>query len=287
MQRWLGIGLLAGSAVAYSLAGFFTRLIPLDVVTLLFWRGVIAGIMLTVLVLLQYRGDAWARTRAIGGMGLMVAGTGTLSSYLYLAAFRHTSVADVAVIYATLPFMTAALAWVFLAEREGWRVLVSSVAALVGVGVMTHGASRAGHLVGDLLAVAMTLTFAMTMVLMRRGGRQVSMLPAVAVMCAITALVTAPFAHFWPMDGRTILYLVLFGTCQLGLGLLFLSLGMRHVSATQAAMLGLLDTPLAPLWVWLGFAEIPPAATLVGGGIVMAAVAWTVLSPSERRAAAD
>jgi drug/metabolite transporter (DMT)-like permease len=286
MQRWLGMALLAGSAVAYSLAGFFTRLIPLDVMSLLCWRGLIAGVMLTVLVVLQYRRQAWARTRAIGGMGLMVACMGTLSSYLYLAAFRHTSVADVAVIYATLPFVTAGLAWVFLAEREGWRVFVSSLAALAGVAVMAHGALRAGHLAGDLLAVAMTLTFAATMVLMRRGGRQVSMLPAVAVMCFITALVTAPFAHFWPLDGRTILYLALFGTCQLGLGLLCLTLGMRYVTATQAALLGLLDTPLAPLWVWLGFAEIPPAATLIGGGIVLAAVVWTVIAPGPRPTAA-
>lgn len=283
MQRWLGVGCLAGSAVAYSLAGFFTRLIPLDVGSLLCWRGIIAGVMLTILILLRYRGDAWRQTRAIGRTGLIVACMGAASSYLYLAAFRHTTVADVAIIYATLPFMTALMAWVLLAEREGWRVLVSSLLALVGVAVMARGALHAGHIVGDLLAVAMTVTFALTMVMLRRGGRQGSMIPAVAVMCVITAIATAPFAHFWPIDFRTMLYLVLFGTGQLGLGLLLLSVGLRHATATQGALLGLLDTPLAPLWVWLGFGEVPPAATLIGGAIVMAAVLWTVL-PSRKAA---
>ncbi|MCB8881844.1 DMT family transporter [Acidisoma cellulosilytica] len=285
MQRWLGIGFLSGSAVAYSMAGFFTRLIPLDVMSLLCWRSIIAGIMLTVLVLLRYRGDAWRQTRAIGRTGLTIACMGSFSSYLYLTAFRHTTVADVAIIYATLPFMTAALAWVFLAEREGWRVLVSSLLALVGVAVMARGALHAGHILGDLLAVGMTATFAVTMVLLRRGGRQGSMMPAVAVMCIITAVATAPFAHFWPLDTRTLVYLGLFGTCQLGLGLLFLSLGMRHVTATQGALLGLLDTPLAPLWVWLGFGEVPPSATLIGGAIVMLAVLWTVM-PTRKAAVA-
>ncbi|MCB8875791.1 DMT family transporter [Acidisoma silvae] len=285
MQRWLGIGFLSASAVAYSMAGFFTRLIPLDVVSLLCWRSIIAGIMLTVLVILRYRGNAWRQTRAIGRTGLTVACMGGFSSYLYLSAFRHTTVADVAIIYATLPFMTAALAWVCLAEREGWRVLASSLLALVGVAVMAHGAIHAGHVVGDLLAVGMTATFAITMVMLRRGGRQGSMMPAVAVMCVITALASAPFAHFWPLAPRTMIYLLLFGICQLGLGLLFLSLGMRHVTATQGALLGLLDTPLAPLWVWLGFGEVPPSATLIGGAIVMAAVLWTVL-PQRKPAAA-
>lgn len=38
-----GILLITLSAVAYSSAGFFTRLIHLDAWTMLFWRGLFAG----------------------------------------------------------------------------------------------------------------------------------------------------------------------------------------------------------------------------------------------------
>jgi drug/metabolite transporter (DMT)-like permease len=292
MQRWVGTALLAGSAATYSLTGYFTRLIPLDVMTLLFWRGLFGGATIAALVLVQYRGEAWAATRAIGWQGLGVAAMGVISSYLYLAAFRHTTVADVSIIYATLPFVTAGLAWLLLKEKEGWRVLASSLVALLGVGIMTGGAVHAGHLVGDLLAFAMTLCFAVTMVLMRRGGRQVSMMPAGAIMCFLMALAAAPFARLGPIASLPMAHLVLFGTCQMGLGLVLLTFGMRRVPATRAALIGLLDTPLAPLWVWLAFGEVPPALTLLGGGIVMAAVVWNMVAPSadapglERRSAA-
>ena len=279
MQRWVGTALIAGSAVAYSLAGYFTRLIPLDVMTLLFWRGVFGGLMITALVLVQYRSHAWAKTRAIGWQGLAVAAMGVLSSYLYLSAFRHTSVADVAIIYATLPFITAGLSWLLLREHEGWRVMMSSIVALIGVAIMTGGAVHAGHLGGDLLAFAMTLTFAATMVLMRRSGGHVSLLPAVAIMCFLTALVAAPFARIGPVASLPLLHLALFGTCQLGLGLVLLTFGMRRVPTTRAALIGMLDTPLAPFWVWLAFSEVPPLLTLVGGGVVMAAVLWNMASP--------
>jgi drug/metabolite transporter (DMT)-like permease len=279
MQRWAGPALMAGSTIAYSLAGYFTRLIPLDAISMLFWRAVFAGVMIVALILVQYRGKAWRTTRAIGWQGVVIGALGVVSSYAYLAAFRHTTVADVSIIYATLPFVTAALAWVVLREREGWRAIASSLVALLGVGIMTGGAIRAGHLAGDLLAFAMTLTFAITMVLMRRGGRHVSMMPAVAIMCFLTALVAAPFARIGPVSQLPMLHLVLFGTCQLGLGLVFLAFGMRRVGATRAALIGLLDTPLAPLWVWLAFSEVPPLLTLVGGGIVMAAVVWNMAAP--------
>jgi hypothetical protein len=29
-----------------------------------------------------------------------------------------------------------------------------------------------------------------------------------------------------------------------------------------------------PLWVWLAFAEVPPAATFVGGALMIATLAW-------------
>jgi drug/metabolite transporter (DMT)-like permease len=274
------MALMAGSTIAYSLAGYFTRLIPLDAISLLFWRAIFAGVMIVALILVRYRGGAWATTRAIGWQGVVIGGLGVVSSYAYLAALRHTTVADVSIIYATLPFVTAALAWLVLREREGWRVVVSSLAALIGVAIMTGGAIRAGHLVGDLLALAMTATFAIMLVLMRRG-RRVSMLPAVALQCFLSALVAAPFARLCPISSLPLLQLALFGTCQYGLGLVLLTFGMRRVGATEAALIGLLDTPLAPLWVWLAFSEVPPLLTLVGGGIVMAGVLWNVARPAE------
>ena len=66
--------------------------------------------------------------------------------------------------------------------------------------------------------------------------------------------------------------LVLFGVTQFGLGLLLLAFGTPLVSATRGALIGVLQTPLATLWVWWAFAEQPAVLTLVGGAIVLAAV---------------
>jgi drug/metabolite transporter (DMT)-like permease len=43
--------------------------------------------------------------------------------------------------------------------------------------------------------------------------------------------------------------------------------------ATQSALLQTLQVPLAPAWVWLGFGELPSAASCIGGAIVLGAVA--------------
>lgn len=269
----MGTILVAGSAVAYSFAGFFTRLIPLDVATLLFWRGLFAGATIAGLVLAQHGRASLAALRAIGGGGVLVAALSALASYLYLAAFRHTTVADVSIIYATLPLVTAALAWALLRERAGGRAIAASLVALAGSAVMLGGAIGHGNLLGDALAFAMTAAFALMMVLIRRA-RAVSMLPAVGLSCFLTSALTWPVAMTGPLASLPLLHLALFGAVQLGLGLVLLTLGMRRMPAGRAALIGLLDTPLAPIWVWLAFDEVPPAATLLGGAIVLGAVLW-------------
>jgi len=45
-RRWRGTVLITASAIAFSLAGLFTRLIDLDVWTVLFWRALFGGIFI-------------------------------------------------------------------------------------------------------------------------------------------------------------------------------------------------------------------------------------------------
>ena len=66
-------------------------------------------------------------------------------------------------------------------------------------------------------------------------------------------------------------HLVLFGVFQFGLGLTLLTLGARHITALRSSLLHRLQTVLGPLWVWLAFSEVPPATTIIGGSIVLAA----------------
>jgi drug/metabolite transporter (DMT)-like permease len=80
--------------------------------------------------------------------------------------------------------------------------------------------------------------------------------------------------------------LFLFGTTQFGLGLLLLTVGGQLISATENALINTLETPLAIAWVWLCFAEVPAATSLVGGMIVVAAVVGQIWHGSRSRVAA-
>lgn len=277
-----GIVLVTASAVAYSTAGYFTRLIHLDPWTILFWRGVFAGVFIGAVIVAHHRRGTPAAVRAIGVPGLIAASMSTIATIMFINAFRRTSVADVTIIFATAPFMTAALGWCWIRERESWPTLLASAVAFAGAVVMVGGAATAGRLAGDVLAIGMTFCMSIMMLIIRRY-RKTPMLPAACLSAFLCSLAVLPFARPASPGVVDMVLLVLFGTTQFGLGLLLLTLGARLVSATESALMNALEGPLAPLWVWLAFAEVPPRTTLIGGSIVLAAVFGHIAASARSR----
>jgi drug/metabolite transporter (DMT)-like permease len=270
-HRYLGWLLVALSAIAWSTAGYFTRLVSEDVWTILFWRGVFSGVAIAIVTMIHYRRGALKAYAGLGAPGLLLALTSATGMITFIGSLRLTTVADVYVIYATVPFVTAGIAWLVLSERASPSVLIASGAAFAGIVVTLAGARFGGSLLGQFVAFLMTITMAMMTVILRRH-REVALFPALGLSAWIAA-----FASFWfcsPFDvsGFDLGMLAIFGVTQSALGLALFSFGSRMIPAAEATLLTALDVPLAPLWVWLTFSEMPSLYTLAGGMIVLAAV---------------
>ena len=53
---------------------------------------------------------------------------------------------------------------------------------------------------------------------------------------------------------------------------MFFVAGSRYLSAAELMLLALTEIALAPVWAWLAIGEVPRDLTLVGGGVVLAAI---------------
>jgi drug/metabolite transporter (DMT)-like permease len=277
----LGLVLVAGSAIAYSTAGIYARAVGVDVWTTMFWRCAFAAALILAWLIYSTGSRMVAGFRGLGLPGLAVAVCGAAGTMSFLAALQLTSVADVLIIQATAPFVAAFLGRIWLKEPVQKSVLVASGIAFLGVGIMIVGSIGRGSIRGDLLAMLMTLGFALAIVVMRRW-RHVSMMPAVLLATVIAVLLSAPLARPLEPSWRDFVWLALFGCSQMGLGWILLTTGAPKVPAAEAALLGVLEVVLAPIWVWLAFNEVPSGATLLGGGLVLAAVLGHVVQDLRR-----
>lgn len=282
--RGLGCLLVAASAVAWSTAGIFTKTVVADVWAVLFWRGLFAALLITCY--LGWRGGrpAIAAFARLGGPGWAAATVGAGATVCFIAAFKATAVADVAIVYATAPFVAAGLAWLAMRERPAAATLLAAALSMAGVVVMMAGQGGTPHLAGDLLAVAMTVLMALMMVIMRRWP-EAPMVQAVGPVSSLQ-LVLIGFAMSDPfaISGRDLGLLVGFGVAHAGATVL-LAEGVRRIPADEAALLGALEVPLVPLWGLLILAEVPRLPTVIGGGLVIATLAWYLgrqLRPASR-----
>ncbi|MGV8988844.1 MAG: DMT family transporter [Cypionkella sp.] len=272
----LGLLLVTASAIAWSTAGFFTRLIPLDTWTLLAWRGLIGAAGIAIAALMLDRENALRGLLRMGSAGWLYAVVSGAGMIFFITSLRHTTVAHVAVIYAAVPFVAAALAWVVLRETPPKAAISASIAAFVGV-VLMVGFGQDGSLVGDGLAFGMTLCMAVMMVIARKG-RNIPVMPAACMSALLSGLVCLPFGEKLAVPVTDFLLLLAFGLVNSALGLTLFTLGARRLPAIETALIGALDAPLAPIWVWIAFRETPSPITILGGLIVFAAVSAHIFS---------
>jgi drug/metabolite transporter (DMT)-like permease len=171
----------------------------------------------------------------------------------------------------TGPYVTALAGFLLLGERVAPRTWLTMTAALVGAAIMVSDSYSRGTVLGDLLAIAMSVSFALATVLVRRHP-DIGMAPAAALATALTALVALPLGDPLATSPRDLALLAFFGIGQFGAGFLLFMAGARLIPAAQSSLIGMLEIVLGPLWVWLVLNERPGVASLAGGVLIVAAL---------------
>jgi len=262
--------LVACAAVCWSSGGLIARLVSTSPWTTSLWRSLFASLFLTV-VLWIVRGRNIVAQWRTGGLPVVVAATCmALASTCFILSLAHTSVANTLLLMSTGPYVTALLGWLLLRERVAPRTWLTMAVALAGAVVMVSNSYGRGAMVGDLLAVVMATSFAVATVVVRRHP-EIQMAPAAALATALTALVALPLAAPLETAARDLALLAFFGVGQFGAGFLLFMAGARLIPAAESSLIGMLETVLGPLWVWLVLSERPATATLTGGALILVA----------------
>ena len=266
----LGILLVTGSAIVFSLAGVLTKMIESDAWTIACWRGLFGGVFVFLYVAWRRRGQPSGAGFRFGWKGWLLATVGSLASLAFIFAFKLTYVANVAIIYATAPFMAAVLEWMVLGERVRRVTMAAAALSLVGVMVIVSGGIGSGSLSGDAVALLMTFGSALYMVLIR-VFRETPVVLAGGVsglqLFVVGWFVIDPLA----VSQRDAVLLALFGL-SFAVALILWTEGTRRIPAAESGLLGAAETPFAIMFAWLILAELPPVASFVGGAIVLTAV---------------
>jgi drug/metabolite transporter (DMT)-like permease len=264
----------------------FVRLIDADVLVVSFWRGMIAGGVIALGVLLFQGVSPFLALLRTGWHGVIYTVSVGASGVLFIWAVGLTSVANVVFIIASMPVFAAIYSRMFLGEPISRRMTLTMVGVMGGLAIIAFGSGESANASwrGDVMALGVSALFAAGLTAARRV-RAVSMVPAVPIAYIGASLALLPFIDPFTVPDAQVWMVPAHGSFIVLSGV-FLALGPRYITSAEVALLILLESVLAPLLAWAVVGENPGRWALVGGAVVIASLAISnlvVLHQQKRR----
>ena len=272
-----GRPLILAAALLWSLAGVFIKFLDVPPLTIVFYRSFFAALVFTPFV----RRADWQFNGAV----LVSVLTYTAAISAFVSANKLTTAANAIVLQYTAPIFVFLFARVVLRETISRLNGFALLAGMLGVAIISLDSAGQPEMAGVLLALLSGLLFAAYMINLRRtqGVSPAYLTWINNAVCALLlwVLVKSQLA----ITPNQLGILAVMGMVQLGLPYYLFSKGLQSVSLLEASLIALIEPVLNPIWVAVTVGEIPSAATLLGGGLILVGLGVRYLWPSLNRSA--
>ena len=282
-DRLKAMAMMVIASVGISFGGLIIRSMEAaDTWQINFYRAFFMILAVVLVMLVRYRRITAAQFKVIGTSGVVGAVMVAVAGMAFLQAITTTTVANALFTLSGIPFFTAAMAWLFLREALPRATVITMVIAAFGVMIMVGGGIEAGSWYGNAMALVTALCFSAYATIIRRS-RGVDMMPVLILSSIlIIAVAVAVKDDDLAIPLHDIFLCFLLGGVLSGSGNAMFIWAARHLAAAELTLFMLLEFALGPIWVWIFINEVPRAMTLVGGGIVIGAVAARTLLERKR-----
>src|SRR5262245_2393878 len=269
---------ILGAALLWSTGGVAIKAVAEPALKVACYRSAIAAVVLAVCFRPR-------RSRATFGFQVAVACyAGCLTTFV--VATKWTSAANAIFLQYSGVMWILVLAPLVLGEAFSLRDASAIGVALVGLVLFFVGEFDPRSRAGNLVALLSGLFYA-SLVLSLRRERDLGAEAAVTYGNVLAAVALLPFAG--PPFGvslRSAVILLFLGVVQIGGAYILFVRGLRHVPATRASLIGMVEPIANPCWVFLLLGETPRRLSVVGGLVVLGAVAWRTVTLGRVPAAA-
>jgi drug/metabolite transporter (DMT)-like permease len=274
----LGILAMAVTAFLWSIAGLFIKVIDWNPFAIAAARSFISS--LVVLAWLRRPKFHWSFPQ----IGAALAQTVTM--LLFVSANKTTTAANAILLQYVGPVFTAIIgAWI-LKERARWEHWVSFAFVAVGMVLLFMDKLGGGRLLGNVLGLLSGLTFSFCYVFLRMQ-KDASPLESMLLAHWSTAVIGLAVALFLPcpvFTWKAAGAIAMLGLFQVGVAAILFSYAIKRVSAVSANLIAVIEPVFNPVWVFLALGERPGTNAIIGGAIIILAVAGASIISARRHA---
>lgn len=271
-RRAQGFMLTALGVLFISPDGLLVKITEADGLVILFWRGLLLAIAFLVIGLLRYGRDYPAACRNCGKQGWICAGAFALSTLGFVLGMKHTAAGNVLVILNTSPVIAAVMARLVWREQLPLRTWLVILVCVAGATLMAWNELGRSEPLGLAMALVAAVAMATNLTVARsrpQADTSVMLVFGGLIVALLAALSGGAHWLAWSDLGYVLLLCLFF----LPVACTLIQIGPRYLPAAEVSLMLLLETIIGSFLVWLALAEIPPDLSIVGGAMILAALA--------------
>jgi DME family drug/metabolite transporter len=265
------IGLLAVSTAAlmWSAGGLFIKLVTFNAMQISFFRCSIAALVFATLF----------------GKRLLLISTFTFINAVFYAAVliayviatKMTTAANAIFLQSTAPIYVFIFEPIIAKTSYNRINIITIGVCAVGMIFFFMGKLSPGHFEGNLVALLSGVMFAALFLGLRKNEDKYQF-SSIFYGNVIVAIVCVPFlSGIQDVNLRNLSMVSFLGVFQIGLSYAVFSYGLRRVLAIEASILALMEPVFNPVWVFIGYGEAPSFMAIIGGIVILSAIAMRTL----------
>ena len=285
LQPGKGLTLAFVGGLALSIDIPLIRLAGSDPYTVMAARGLGIAVMLWLYGRFLADRSAMPKDMLADRDFVLVGGLSGLNNICFTLAVFNTSTANVVFILAFNAMLAALISWPITGERPSRATWVAIFLTLLGVGIIVIDGLGNGNLFGDILALFCAVLLALSLTLTRRSGKDLSLAPGYGG--AVLAAFSLPLMLQAGPTSEAPIWLLADVLILVPVAGITLWLAPRFIPAPNVALFYLMETVMAPLWVWFIFNEMPSQNVFIGGSVVIIAISghgiWELRQSTRRK----
>lgn len=252
------------TAILWSSGGLFIKLISLNAMQLSFFRCLIAAIIFGIL----FR----KKLLIVNGFTFINAAFYAVVLTTFVIATKTTTAANAIFLQSTAPIYVLIFEPI-INKTKLERINVLTIAVcFIGMIFFFLGEISPGHFAGNLVALISGIMFAAFFLGMRKNGKEYQQ-SSIFYGNIFVSIICIPFIlDLKPLSLNDIWMITFLGVFQIAFAYALFSYGLKRILAVEASIISMFEPVLNPVWVLIGYGEVPSFYAAVGGGIIIIAI---------------
>ena len=263
-----GLGITSLGVFIMSLESLFIKFTTIDSITFSFYLGIFMFISMSVTLLLKQKDvikDIKNNSFSILILCALLMGS---SNIFFISAIKSTTVANVVLIFGTSALFSSFFAYLLYKEKVSINIIIASFFMFIGLFIIFNDSLGIGNMLGNIYALLCTSTFSLAFVLLAKYS-QISRVGLTALTGVFISIIAFFLTDSISIDINNFLIIAIMGLLITPISRVLIGNGTKYISASEVSLLMIIETIMAPIWVWIFLNEIPAENTFLGGSIIV------------------